>query len=168
MSTTTYECVHCGRDTFTSQRGLTQHQQRNHVCANKLRMADIRNSGYHTANEGMLYTEINLTSSRRSETINERSGKLNLNNWDGKKVRPSEQILGKNNSLSGKMCQPCSRPDAMETEDEDLYMTAREDNDGDSQDNLHYDDDDNLAFGADENSVNEVVIPDQHIRERIF
>ena len=71
MSTTTYECVHCGRDTFTSQRGLTQHQQRNHVCANKFRMADIRNSGYHTANEGMLYTEINLTSSRRSETINE-------------------------------------------------------------------------------------------------
>ena len=124
MSTTTYECVHCGRDTFTSQRGLTQHQQRNHVCANKLRMVDIQNSGYHTANEGMLYTEINLTSSRRSETINERSGKLNLNNWDGKKVRPSEQILGKNNSLSGEMCQPCSRPDAMETEDEDLSVAG--------------------------------------------
>ena len=40
-------------------------------------------------------------------------------------------------------------------------MTAREDNDGDSQDNLHYDDDDNLAFDADEDSANETVNPDQ-------
>ena len=28
MSTATYECAHCSRDTFTSQQGLTQHQQR--------------------------------------------------------------------------------------------------------------------------------------------
>ena len=69
MSPATYKCLHCGRDTFTSQRGLTQHQQRSVVCTNRIRMADIQNSGYHTANEGMLYTEINMTSTRNSRSI---------------------------------------------------------------------------------------------------
>ena len=161
MSNTTYECVHCGRDTFTSQRGLTQHLQRNAICANKFRMADIQNSGYYTANEGMLYTGVNMTSTRRSEVRVERSRKHNPNNDACTKDRPNNKTIGKSTSLSGKMCQPCFRPDAMEEEDEDQYMTAREDNDGDIHNNLHYDDDDNLAFDAEEDSADEMVNPDQ-------
>ena len=87
MSTATYECAHCGRDTFTSQQGLTQHQQRNDVCANKIRMAGIQNSGYYTANEGMLYTGINTTSTRRSLVIDKERGKLRPNSWAGRKDR---------------------------------------------------------------------------------
>ena len=91
MSTVTYECPHCGKDTFTSQRGLTQHQQRSALCATRIRMADIQYSGYHTANEGMLYTEINMTSAKRSTPVNEERGKLRPNSWAKRKDRSINQ-----------------------------------------------------------------------------
>jgi hypothetical protein len=124
-------------------------------------MADIQYSGYHTANEGMLYTEINMTSAKRSTPVNEERGKLRPNSWAKRKDRSINQNLGKSSGLSGNKCQPCLPPDTMEEDDEDQYMTAREDNDGDENNNLQYNDDDNLAFDADEDSANEDDIPNQ-------
>ena len=69
----------------------------------------------------MLYTGINMTSTRRSSVINKEHGKLRTNSRAGRKDRSFNKSLGKSTGLSGKMCQPCLHPDAMEEDDDDEY-----------------------------------------------
>ena len=58
MSTPLYECTHCGKNSFKSQRGLTQHQKTSAICSSRARQKRDQDTGYFTAQEGILYTRV--------------------------------------------------------------------------------------------------------------
>ena len=51
MASPFYRCPYCGREDFASSKGLTQHQQQNRLCLNKMRDKFSTDSGYFTAKE---------------------------------------------------------------------------------------------------------------------
>ena len=51
MSKPSYQCPYCKRNNFASLKGLTQHQQQNRVCFNKMREKYGEDTGYLTARE---------------------------------------------------------------------------------------------------------------------
>ena len=72
MSNPLYECSHCGKNTFKSQRGLTQHQKASAICASRSRQKENQDTGYFTAQEGILYTRIcQPTSNKRAKHTTE-------------------------------------------------------------------------------------------------
>ena len=72
MSKPLYECSHCGKNTFKSQRGLTQHQKASAICASRSRQKENQDTGYFTAQEGILYTRIcQPTSNKRAKNTTE-------------------------------------------------------------------------------------------------
>ena len=70
MSSKTYQCPHCCRNNFTSQRGLTQHLQRSSVCASKEMHDSYDLLGASTAekSEGMKYTFVSNPIKKRRST----------------------------------------------------------------------------------------------------
>ena len=146
MSDKDYECEWCGKDSFTSQRGLTQHQQRSQRCAVQSRQNDSQNSGYHTAEEGMLYTTV-VDNSKRSKRSSE---VLTSNLTDNQQGRSKDllirRMMAKTTQLNDTQCQPCAASGQTESDDnEEQYATARED--------IDYDDDDNNVFDDDASDV---------------
>lgn len=146
MSDKDYECEWCGKDSFTSQRGLTQHQQRSQRCAVQSRQNDSQNSGYHTAEEGMLYTTV-VDNSKRSKRSSE---VLTSNLTDNQQGRSKDllirRMMAKTTQLNDTQCQPCAASGQTDSDDnEEQYATARED--------IDYDDDDNNVFDDDASDV---------------
>ena len=117
MSFKAYECEFCGKDSFTSQRGLTQHQQRNALCLHKLRAQDIRKTGYHTADKGMLYTGIINQSTRNVRSDAKEPDHVALDNCAGKQNRCSNKNIDQSSVSCGKTSQSGGSNETMEADD---------------------------------------------------
>jgi hypothetical protein len=129
MSSPLYECSHCGKNTFKSQRGLTQHQKASAICASRSRQKENQDTGYFTAQEGLLYTRIcQPISNKRAKHTTESGESNNI-------IPPQKKAKDLLIERMMKQTQPSSANTTKQAADEfDEYATAREDNSGDEGD----------------------------------
>ena len=147
MSKHLYECSYCGKNTFKSQRGLTQHQKASAICASRSRQKENQDTGYFTAQEGILYTRIcQPTSNKRAKNTTE-----SCESHDN--IRPPKKTKDLLIERMMKQTQPSSAKATEEADNEfEEYATAREDNSGNEADiseddvDISNDDDDMLVF----------------------
>jgi len=85
MSTPSYECTHCGKNSFKSQRGLTQHQKTSSICSSRARQKRDQDTGYFTAQEGILYTRVCQPVSNKRANHTTESSETQHTEWMRKK-----------------------------------------------------------------------------------
>ena len=156
MSTPGYKCIHCGKNTFKSQRGLTQHQKTSAICASRSRQSKDTDSGYFTAQEGILYTRVcQPISNKRAKDIAEScETEHNIRPQKKSKDLLIERMMKQTQSSLTKAAED----EANEFEE---YATAREDNSGDEADILD-DDDNNFGIDEDDDEVQNNFFPDKN------
>ena len=96
MASAPVVCSACGRDTFTSTRGLKQHQKTNKMCARQLlREKEQQNNGYITATEGLQFQMIVGQADRKrympDDNLTDKTG-VNLANKKHKDLQLTQQL----------------------------------------------------------------------------
>jgi hypothetical protein len=156
-----YECVHCGKDNFKTQRGLTQHQQRSAHCNRDDDGFNYEISGYYTADEGMQYR--NVLPKAASKRSDERSLPNNKRKSSSKENSLLiQKFLPKSVAENAQQCQPCGNPgtDMLGTTDEE-YSTAMEYYSDEFGDRMEIDDEDSVLYENSDDESNTGVVPEE-------
>lgn len=162
MMSNGYECLHCGKDDFKSQRGLTQHQAKSSRCSGQVAASDENLLGYFTADEGMTYHRVINEQQKSSKTKQSSSKEAQTQAAIDKNLVINRMLSGSaNNNVT--TCQPCGtineQSDGHTGEENSStfegYTTAMENNNVGQDYNNFYDNDDNFAYDDNEDMADE-------------
>ena len=142
MSSNTWKCRYCGRDDFEGERGLTQHQKRNALCARLYERDEERESANNTTESGLRFTYVQPINNRKRSATSEPLTACQESN----KLARLDPKLVITSMLSSRRQQPEFNNENLEAIQEDNY---------DPGDLMPPEDDDDMGVFLDEKMANE-------------
>ena len=142
MSSNTWKCRYCGRDDFEGERGLTQHQKRNALCARLYERDEERESANNTTESGLRFTYVQPINNRKRSATSEPLPACQESN----KLARLDPKLVITSMLSSRRQQPEFNNENLEAIQEDNY---------DPGDLMPPEDDDDMGVFLDEEMANE-------------